>query len=163
MMCNPKSNRNVSNQVMTEKESLLNSLLDILITQRQTALAAAEDAHNDATNEQSVAETQYDTIGLEAAYLAHGQSQRVADIDVMIRKLKALPLRNFSAEDEIDLGALVTLQGGLTCWFLPVCGGVKLNDSKIVVITPQSPLGQKLDGAEMDEKLDDGRLIISVR
>ncbi|MCL1065830.1 hypothetical protein L2735_03290 [Shewanella olleyana] len=148
---------------MTEKESLLKSLLDILISQRQTALAAAEDAHNDATNEQSVAETQYDTIGLEAAYLAHGQSQRVADIDVMLKQLKALPLRDFSAEDEITLGAIITLQGGLTFWLMPVCGGIKLDDGKIVVITPQSPLGQKLDNAEAGEKLDDGRLIAAVR
>ena len=148
---------------MTEKESLLQNLLDILIVQRQTALSAAEDAHNDATNEQSVAETQYDTIGLEAAYLAHGQSQRVADIDIMIKRLTALPLKDFTAEDDINLGAIVTLEAGMSCWLLPVCGGIKLDDGNIVVITPQSPLGQKLDGAMVNEKLNDGRLILAIR
>ncbi|WP_285164419.1 transcription elongation factor [Shewanella goraebulensis] len=148
---------------MTEKESLQQNLLAILTAQRQTALAAAEDAHNDATNEQSVAETQYDTIGLEAAYLAHGQSQRVADIEVMIKRLNAMVFKDFDEEDEIALGAIITLQGGMTCWLMPVCGGIKLDDGKIVVITPQSPLGQKLDSAEIGEKLDDGRLILAIR
>ncbi|GIU51539.1 transcription elongation factor [Shewanella sp. KT0246] len=148
---------------MTEKESLQQNLLAILTAQRQTALAAAEDAHNDATNEQSVAETQYDTIGLEAAYLAHGQSQRVADIEVMIKRLNAMVFKDFDEEDEIALGAIITLQGGMTCWLMPVCGGIKLDDGKIVVITPQSPLGQKLDSAEFGEKLDDGRLILAIR
>ncbi|GAM58368.1 transcription elongation factor [Vibrio ishigakensis] len=75
---------------MTYKEQLRSELIEILTTQRQNALAAADSAHDDATHEQSVAETQYDTVGLEAAYLAHGQSQRVADCDMMINRIKRL-------------------------------------------------------------------------
>ncbi len=148
---------------MTYKEQLRSELLEILTTQRQNALAAADSAHDDATHEQSVAETQYDTVGLEAAYLAHGQSQRVADCDMMINRIKALSLRDFESEDEIVLGALVTLDTKMTCWFLPVCGGIKLDEGKVVVITPQSPLGEMLDGAEEGEVLEDGREIALVR
>ncbi|MGR5117872.1 hypothetical protein ACPV5L_09520 [Vibrio astriarenae] len=147
---------------MLNKERLREKLLGLLYTQRQNALDAADTAHDLATHEQSVAETQYDTVGLEAAYLAHGQSQRVADFDVTINRLKALPLQDFNQDDEIKLGAIVSLSGGMTCWFLPVCGGYKLEEDKIVVITPQSPLGQMLDGAEIEERLQDGREITDI-
>ncbi|WP_261816876.1 hypothetical protein [Vibrio gallicus] len=148
---------------MTNKESLRQSLLNILNTQRQTALEAANSAHDAATHEQSVAETQYDTVGLEAAYLAHGQSQRVADCDATINTLTALTLHQFDKDDEIALGALVSLRNDIKkYWFLPVCGGIKLDSGNIVVITPHSPLGEKLDGAELHEVLDDGRVIIAI-
>lgn len=148
---------------MTEKERLRQILLQNVNSQRQNARVAADSAHDDATHEQSVAETQYDTVGLEAAYLAHGQSQRVADYDVMITRLQSLVLRDFDAEDEIAIGSIVTLDDGMTCWLLPVCGGNKLESGRILVITPQSPLGQKLKGAAVGEKLDDGRVIIAIR
>ncbi|MGJ7096342.1 hypothetical protein [Vibrio hannami] len=150
---------------MTEKEQLRESLLTILQSQRETALIAADNAHDAATHEQSVAETQYDTIGLEAAYLAHGQSQRVAEYDATISRIRSLALRDFDIEDDIDLGALVNLSDGLTYWFLPVCGGMKLiSDSvQVLVVTPHSPLGEMLDGAELEEILEDGREVIGIR
>lgn len=150
---------------MTEKEQLRESLLKILQQQRETALIAADNAHDAATHEQSVAETQYDTIGLEAAYLAHGQSQRVAEYDMTFSRVKSLTLREFDADDEIEHGALVTLSDGNTYWFLPVCGGMKLEvaDEVVLVVTPHSPLGQMLDGAEVEEQLEDGRAIEQIR
>ncbi|MBR9728018.1 hypothetical protein G3R48_08485 [Shewanella intestini] len=147
---------------MPTKAQLMQQLQAMLSVQRQTALDAAQVAHNDATNEQSVAETQYDTIGLEAAYLAHGQSQRVADIDAILQQLASLLLRDFSSDDNIALTAIITLEGGMTCWLLPACGGYKLSNDNIIVITPQSPLGKKLDGAMVNDTLDDGRKIISI-
>lgn len=122
---------------MINKERLREKLLSLLYTQRQNALDAADTAHDLATHEQSVAETQYDT-----AYFAHGQSQRVADFDVTINRLIVLPFQDFNQDDEIKLGTIVSLSGGMTCWFLPVCKGHKLEEDKIVVITPQSPLGR---------------------
>ncbi|WP_413110244.1 hypothetical protein [Thaumasiovibrio sp. DFM-14] len=146
---------------MINKDGLRQQLVHELERQRQNALWAADNAHNAATHEESKAETQYDTIGLEAAYLAHGQSQRVADCESAILRLKALVLREFTEDDEIDIGAIVTLSQGLRLWLLPVAGGEKLlND--IVVVTPASPLGTKLMGAYVEEALDDGRQICAI-
>ncbi|PMO54806.1 hypothetical protein BCT07_15975 [Vibrio breoganii] len=147
---------------MIDKEQLRQSLLSTLNRQREIALAAAESAHDAATHEQSVAETQYDTVGLEAAYLAHGQSQRVADCDAMINQLSSMVFRDFDEYDGIDIGALVTIDNKMVCWFLPICGGYKL-EQDVVVITPHSPLGQMLDSAELEEKLQDGRVITDIR
>ncbi|MDA9557070.1 hypothetical protein N9R79_06155 [Vibrio sp.] len=148
---------------MIDKEQLRSELLTLLTQQRQNALEAASSAHDDATHEQSVAETQYDTVGLESAYLAHGQSQRVMDCDQMISQIQSLHLKEFDELDDINLGALITLSTGMVCWFLPVCGGVKLSSGKVIVITPHSPLGEMLDGAEQGEVLEDGREVIDVR
>ncbi|CAM4177647.1 GreA/GreB family elongation factor [Vibrio neonatus] len=148
---------------LIDKEPLRQDLLQVLHAQRLNALKAADSAHGDATHEQSVAETQYDTVAIEAAYLAHGQSQRVADCDAMISCLNSLVLRDFDDLDEISLGAIVTLDNGMTCWLLPVCGGFKVDNDKLVVITPQSPLGQMINGAEVGDTLANGRTITDLQ
>ncbi|MFC3024893.1 hypothetical protein ACFODT_13815 [Vibrio zhugei] len=145
------------------KQTLRQELLQRLDSQRTTALNAATSAHDAATHEQSVAETQYDTIGLEAAYLAHGQSQRVIDCDRTIHRVNALNLQDFNNDDCIEYGALVTLSNHKNYWLLPVCGGTLLDHGRITVITPQAPLGQMLDGAEFDEILANGLSIIEIQ
>ncbi|MBF9000347.1 hypothetical protein [Vibrio nitrifigilis] len=147
---------------MINKTLLRQQLLELLNTQRQIAFDAASSAHDLATHEQSKAETQYDTVGLEAAYLAHGQSQRVADCDAMIARIKALVLREFEEDDEIAVGAVITLDDDSMYWLLPDCGGTKLNEGKLVVVTPHSPLGEQLKGEGIDSCLKDGRTIVHV-
>ncbi|CAM3124571.1 hypothetical protein [Vibrio rarus] len=147
---------------MIDKERLRQELLQILTISRQNALKAADSAHDDATHEQSVAETQYDTVAIEAAYLAHGQSKRVAECDEMMNTIKSLALRPFADDDEIALGALATVDNGLTCWLLPVCGGFKLQNNTIVVVTPQAPLGQLLMGAELEDTLANGKTVTAL-
>jgi ABC-type lipoprotein export system ATPase subunit len=148
---------------MLDKQRLRLQLLDTLTRQRDVAFTAASDAHNDATHEQSVAETQYDTVGLEAAYLAHGQSQRVAEFDAMITQLKGLALRDFDDMDEIAIGAIVTLDDQQTFWLLPMCGGYKLEQGAIIVVTPHAPLGKMLNGAGLEETLNNGRTVTNVQ
>lgn len=145
------------------KQTLRQELLQILHTQRATALAAATSAHDAATHEQSVAETQYDTIGLEAAYLAHGQSQRVMECDMTINQVNALLLPDYNQDDVVKYGALVTLSDHKTYWLLPVCGGSLLDGGRITVITPQSPLGQMLNGSEVDDILASGLSVINIQ
>ncbi len=41
---------------------------------------AAREAHETATHEENIAENKYDTLGLEAAYLATGQARRAKGI-----------------------------------------------------------------------------------
>ena len=147
---------------MIDKTLLRQQLLELLAAQRQIAFDAASSAHDLATHEQSKPETQYDTVGLEAAYLAHGQSQRVADCDAIIARIKSLVLRDFTEEDEIAVGAIITLDDNSMYWLLPDCGGTKLSDGKLVVVTPQSPLGMQLKGAGIEERLTDGRTVVDV-
>src|SRR5689334_22184942 len=112
---------------------------------------AARASHAEATHESSKAENKYDTRGLEAAYLAGGQARQAKEILDSISVYESLPLRDFGPNDPIDLTAVVTLEidGSRFTYFVgPRSGGLELQHEgeEVVVITPQSPLGQNLVG-----------------
>jgi transcription elongation GreA/GreB family factor len=114
---------------------------------------AAHAAHAEATHESSKAENKYDTRGLEAAYLARGQSRQAKETLDSIKAYESLATRSFGPGDFIDLTALVELEvdGVRSTFFIgPRSGGleVQCENKEITVITPQSPLGQNL----MDKK-----------
>jgi transcription elongation GreA/GreB family factor len=112
---------------------------------------AARASHAEATHESSKAESKYDTRGLEAAYLAGGQARQAREILDSIKLYQKLPVRDFAPNDPIDLTAVVELDAGgspSTYFIGPKSGGLELqyDGKEIVVITPQSPLGQNLMG-----------------
>ena len=112
---------------------------------------AARASHVEATHESSKAENKYDTRGLEAAYLAGGQARQAREILDSIKLYQSLPLRDFARDDPIDLTAVVKLDAdnSQAMYFIgPKSGGleVKYDGQEIVVVTPQSPLGQNLIG-----------------
>ena len=72
-------------------------------------LAAAEDARQAATHEESKAENKYDTRGLEASYLAAGQARRAAEIRAALAAWQALQMRAYDDTQGIQLGALIWL------------------------------------------------------
>ena len=93
------------------KQSLVKKIIEELTGELALYHKAARAAHAEATHEQSKAENKYDTRGLEASYLARGQSKQAAEIVQAIEQFEKLPLRNFGKGDAIDLGALVELKG----------------------------------------------------
>lgn len=112
---------------------------------------AARASHAEATHESSKADNKYDTRGLEAAYLAGGQARQAMEILDALKVYAALPTRDFAATDPIDLTALVELEadGSTSLYFIgPKSGGLEVvcQRREIMVITPQSPLGQNLMG-----------------
>lgn len=119
---------------------------------------AARAAHAEATHEQSRAENKYDTRGLEASYLARGQSRQAAALEATLLQFQTLPLRPFGAADPVDLTAFVILEGpgGRSAYFIgPGAGGteVRIGRQDITVITPLSPLGRQIMGRRQGEAL----------
>ena len=119
---------------------------------------ASRSTHEEATHEQNRAEDKYDTRGLEASYLARGQSKQLVELEQAIAEFEALPVKEFDASTPIDLGALVELQsdGERSLYFVgPRAGGTEVQSGKetIMVITPQSPLGLQLIGKKEGQKL----------
>jgi transcription elongation GreA/GreB family factor len=140
------------------KTELIKRIVDHLIGELEVYSKAARAAHTEATHEQSKAENKYDTRGLEASYLARGQSRQAAEIEQAIAQFQKLPLREFLSADPIDLGALVELhaKGNKSFYFIgPRAGGTEImaDEKEILVITPQSPLGQQLLGKKEGERL----------
>jgi len=139
------------------KHHLRQEMIDILNQELENAINAARQAHDAATHEQSKAETQYDTLGLENAYLAHGLSRRIDELTQSISVLKNWSIKDFANDEEIYLGALLTLvtqDAQQSVIFLaPSGGGLIIDQNKVKVITPQTPLGQALLGREVEDEV----------
>ncbi len=142
------------------KPLLLTDILERLELLHQTAVKAAMQAHDTATHEENVAENKYDTLGLEAAYLAHGQSQRVAECEADLAAFKSLAATEFSPDAAIDIGAVVLLgdeTGRSQYLFIgPAAGGVKVPfaDQEITIITFSAPLGIALRGRCVGDEIE---------
>ena len=120
---------------------------------------AAQTAYETATHEENVAENKYDTLGLEASYLATGQARRMEEIRHAQGLYQQLSLPDYDPQRGIQVGALVTLEsenGQLQWLFLgPEAAGLKITlaERQITVITPRSPLGQSLMGKHEDDEV----------
>jgi transcription elongation GreA/GreB family factor len=123
------------------------------------AMFAAEEAMKGATHDQSKAETQYDTLGLEHAYLAEGQSRRIDEVSEEIVKLDNWLAPDFDQDQDIYLGALLQLinKDGLEplwVFLVPAGGGQKISvPSKpaLRTITPDTPLGMSILGKALGD------------
>ena len=140
------------------KRVLIKKILAQLTAELEVFFRAAHTAHAEATHEQNKAENKYDTRGLEASYLAHGQSRQALETKAAITAFEQLAIRKFGAGDPIELGALVELehQGERLRYFIgPKAGGTEVvhDGREILVITPQSPLGAQLQGKKQGDRL----------
>lgn len=141
------------------KKDVIKTIIERLRAELELYFRAARAAHAEATHEQSKAENKYDTRGLEASYLARGQSKQAAEIASAIKQFESLAVRSFGPEDPVDVGALVELQTRKerTLYFIGPCAGgteVVCADREVLVITPQSPLGQQLIGKIRGDRID---------
>ena len=140
------------------KRAILKKIIAQLEAELAVYIRAALAARSEATDEQSKAESKYDTRGLEASYLARGQSKQAAEIEEAIGEFTKLDARKFADGEPIALGALVELEvnGESSFYFLgPRAGGTEVvhDKNEILVITPQSPLGAQLIGRKAGESL----------
>ena len=139
------------------KRAIIKKITEKLVSELEVYFRAAQFSRTEATHEQSKAESKYDTRGLEASYLARGQSKQAAELEAAIAEFEKLGARKFAEGDVIAVGALVELEHGgeSSIYFLgPRAGGTEvLHDKKeILVITPQSPLGEQLMGKKSGDQ-----------
>lgn len=134
------------------KTDLHRLFIERLMADLHNAQLALQTAHEAATHEENVAENKYDTLGLEAGYLAHGQARRVAEIEQALIAFRALKLREFDPETGIQLSALVLLENDAgqqrRLYLVPDGAGLKVQTDRgeVMSITPQSPMGRSLLG-----------------
>ncbi len=147
------------------KSILLSEILKQLDAIKLSAEKAANQAHETATHSEAVARSKYETFGLEASYLAHGQAQRVAECSMDLKAFTGLKLCSFNDGTPIGLGALVVIMDEKddeqSLFIGPGAGGVKFTmtvdspasskEVEIMIITPSSPLGSALIGRMLDD------------
>jgi transcription elongation GreA/GreB family factor len=141
-------------------------ILKLIIQQLSHDLAvqfgAAKTAHEASIHEENIPDNKYDTLGLEASYVAQGQANRAQDIKQALQTYNQLSLQCFDDNSPIRLTALVTLRTGdgtlKTVFIGPSEGGLKVVDglTEIMVITPVSPLGRILIGRSSGDCIEAG-------
>ena len=142
------------------KEQLINSILTYLKLELANSEQAASNAHLAATDDQSVAETQYDTLAIESAYLAEGQSRRILEFNKGISAFEKLLLNITNNNSTVALGSLVQVHQDSSHqhWFFigPAAGGYRcqIADQHYTVVTPQSPMGKALLGKQLDDEIN---------
>ncbi|MFJ4144611.1 GreA/GreB family elongation factor [Pseudomonas sp. NPDC089734] len=134
------------------KADILQRVIDRLNIDLDIARRAAQTAYEAATHEENIAENKYDTLGLEASYLAAGQARRVEEIRQALASCQNWTLKPFDESRGIQTGDLVVLEAdngqSQYLFIAPDAAGLKVhaNDTPITVITPRAPLGQNLLG-----------------
>ena len=146
------------NALIMDKSSLQQQVLQRLADDLLHTEQAARAAHETATHEENIAENKYDTLGLEASYLATGQARRAEAIRQAMANWRQFRPSPYDASQGIRLGALVGLidaQGRQQQVFLGPDGGsmtLGSGDQLVQVISCAAPLGQALLGqGEGDE------------
>ncbi len=120
--------------------------------------AAAQFARETATAKENIAENKYDTLGIEAAYLAHGQSVRVEELKADLKTLTRLgaPMQ----VDQCAIGSIVLLQnesGARRCLLLAPCQGglsVKVGQLTVQLVTTDAPVGKSLLGCAVGDDIN---------
>lgn len=150
--------------IIMDKFLLQQQVLERLAEDLLQAEEAVRAAHETATHEENIAENKYDTLGLEAAYLATGQARRAEAIRQAMAHWRQFRPHPYDASKGIQLGALVCLvdaddqqqqqQQQLLLFLGPEGGSMKLafGGHTVQVISSDAPLGRAVLGkCEGDE------------
>ncbi len=144
------------------KEKIIEEFKRVLTEELQVQIDSAKDAREYATDEDAKAENKYDTRGLEASYLAHGQSQRIDELRKVIGILGQLKIRDFKGKS-IEATALIEVvaetdgeEETKIFFMVPNRGGVllKFEGANVTTVSPESPLGSHLFGAKEGDEFE---------
>lgn len=137
-------------------------VLALIINQLRADLSISEQAVNiardTATHADCLGSSKYETMGLEASYLAQGQGIRLLEVERALAYFKQLTLTESTSM--IGLSSLIVLdnvQGDQQLlWLAADAGGLKVQYAErvITVITPKSPLGKALIGKAVDDSFE---------
>ncbi|MDQ6973136.1 MAG: transcription elongation factor GreAB [Mariprofundaceae bacterium] len=137
-------------------------ILDLIITCLRADLAIAEQAvavaRDTATHADAQGSSRYETMGLEASYLAQGQGLRLLEVELALASFTRLKLAE--PGPRIGISSLLCLkdENGKTqlLWLASDAGGLKVQykEMDITVITPKSPLGRALIGKAATDSLE---------
>jgi len=131
------------------KAHLIDLIVQRLSADLELFTTAAKAAHEAATHAENQPDNKYDTLALEASYVAQGQANRAQEIKRALGIYRQLPT---AATETVTLCSLVSIEGDdgsrKTVFIGPLEGGLKIGSGQgeVMVITPTSPLGAALVG-----------------
>ena len=147
------------------KQALIRQIRSSLEKQLAVTLAAAEDARENATGDETKSDGKYDTRAIEASYLASAQAEQAGKLAESVQLLTVFDPAPFNEDDEVGAGALVETEhdGNITFYLLaPAAGGctVAYDGFDCTVLTPDSPLYQELLGSRVGEALEHSPVLV---
>ncbi len=144
------------------KQHLRDLIVQQLENDHHLLLQAATSAHSAATHTENIPDSKYETLALEASYIAQGQANRAQEIKRAIANYRNLEPSIWAEKSKVHLGALVLLEdeyGRQRRIFIgPDAGGMKLRlgEEEVMIVTPGAPLGKELLGRQAGDSLEFG-------
>lgn len=144
---------------MPDKQEVRDALLASLRATLAAAAHAAEQTREGAVHEESRSEGDKDMRATEQSYVARGQAMRVEDLAEQIQRLETTPLPVIGPADPVAAGALVRVlvdDEPRILFVVPWGGGTELriDGTRVVVVTPASPVGRALVGRRVGEDFE---------
>lgn len=147
----------MARSVRPDKRALLAALRAHLQGELERAVRHAKDAAEATTHEENRAESDKDMRSTESSYVARGQALRAHELEGALARLAGMPVRDFAADDAIEVSALVEVEieddRALTCLLVTVGGGVRLGKGVSTLLTT-SPLGAALLGLRAGDEAE---------
>ena len=127
--------------------------------------AAAAEAKENATGDETRSDGKYDTRAIEASYLAGAQAEQAAKLAEAVRLFNAFDPPIYDEAEAIGPGALVeTEHGGEIIYYLlaPAGGGhtVEYDGFDCTVLSPEARLYQELLEARSGELVEESALMV---
>ncbi len=139
------------------KSELRQIILEQLESRLRIAQSATQRAIDAATDEETVPEHKYDTLALEASYLAHGQAVRVQECEDDIQCYRNLVLRDSERITVSSYVVVIDEHDQYKHFFMgPRVGGLSFtwNENEIAIVTANAPFGQALMGKEVGDEIE---------
>ncbi|MFP6896767.1 MAG: hypothetical protein VCA38_09210 [Roseibacillus sp.] len=147
------------------KPALVHQIRTELEAQLAVMKAAAAEAKENATGDETKSDGKYDTRAIEAGYLAGAQAEQAAKLAEAVRLFNAFDPPIYDEAEAIGPGALVeTEHGGEIIYYLlaPAGGGhtVEYDGFDCTVLSPEARLYQELLEARSGELVEESALMV---
>ncbi len=133
------------------KKQIVKYLREQISTKLENAKEAYQSGHEHATEPELVAESKYDTRGVEAGYLAGAQKKRVEELKQELELLDEMVLDH--STESVSVGSLVELRFNdqTRLYFISSTSGgsmIEIEGSVVLVVSAFSPIGSEVIGLQ---------------
>lgn len=147
------------------KPALLHQIRSELEGQLAVMKAAAKDAKENATGDETKSDGKYDTRAIEAGYLASAQAEQAEKLTEAVRLFSTFDPPLYDDDQAIGSGALVETEhdGEIIFYLLAPAGGghtVEYDGFDCIVLTPEARLYQELLGTKAGELAGESALMV---
>lgn len=147
------------------KPALVDQIRRELEEQFAVMKAAAKDAKENATGDETKSDGKYDTRAIEASYLAGAQAEQAEKLAEAVRIFQTFDPPLYHDDEEIGPGALVETEhaGEIVYYLLAPAGGghtVEYDGFDCIVLTPESRVYQELLGSRSGQIGEESGLMV---